>query len=216
MDSNIFKKMAAISAEIETVAKKLSVGYGNSTYKAVAENDILEAVKPLEAKHGVYSYPVARELVETQILEQIDKYDKIRKSLFLRIKVTYRFVDIDNPTSYLEVVSYGDGVDSQDKAPGKAMTYSDKYALMKAYKIATGEDPDSEGSLTTTKASNSTIPPIDGGKLRTLKQYTADYTPEELKKALNSYYKVDTLEQLNMVQAAELLTKLYSKTKQTI
>ena len=28
------------------------------------------------------------------------------------------------------------------KAPGKAMTYADKYALLKAYKIITGEDPD--------------------------------------------------------------------------
>ncbi|MBR3243048.1 MAG: ERF family protein, partial [Parasporobacterium sp.] len=39
-------------------------------------------------------------------------------------------------------VTYGDGVDSQDKAPGKAMTYGDKYALLKAYKIITGDDPD--------------------------------------------------------------------------
>ena len=28
----------------------------------------------------------------------------------------------------------------------KAMTYADKYALMKAYKISTGDDPDKEAS----------------------------------------------------------------------
>ena len=33
-------------------------------------------------------------------------------------------------------------MDTQDKATGKAMTYADKYALMKAYKITTGDDPD--------------------------------------------------------------------------
>ena len=31
---------------------------------------------------------------------------------------------------------------AEDKAPGKAMTYADKYALLKAYKIQTGDDPD--------------------------------------------------------------------------
>ena len=33
-----------------------------------------------------------------------------------------------------------------DKAPGKAMTYADKYALMKAYKMVTGDDPDQNAS----------------------------------------------------------------------
>lgn len=40
----------------------------------------------------------------------------------------------------------GDGIDTQDKAPGKAMTYSDKYALLKAYKIISGDDPDQNPS----------------------------------------------------------------------
>ena len=44
------------------------------------------------------------------------------------------------------MVSYGDGIDTGDKAPGKAMTYSDKYSLLKAYKVATGDDPDKEAS----------------------------------------------------------------------
>ena len=44
------------------------------------------------------------------------------------------------------MVSYADGIDSGDKATGKAMTYSDKYSLLKAYKIATGDDPDKDAS----------------------------------------------------------------------
>ena len=32
--------------------------------------------------------------------------------------------------------------ENSKKGSGKAMTYSDKYALMKAYKISTGEDVD--------------------------------------------------------------------------
>ena len=45
-----------------------------------------------------------------------------------------------------KVTTYGDGIDSGDKSVGKAMTYADKYALLKAYKIVTGDDPDQEAS----------------------------------------------------------------------
>ena len=142
---NIFEKMSAITAELTAVAKNLSVGEGRSSYKAVGEADVLAAVRPLEVKHKVYSYPVDREIVSSQIMESEKEYKgnvtKTQKQ-FMRVKTTYRFVNMENPEEFVDIVSYGDGVDPQDKAPGKAMTYSDKYALLKAYKIITGEDPD--------------------------------------------------------------------------
>ena len=145
MGTNIFKAMSEITAEISAVAKNLEVGFGSSRYKAVGEADILAAVKPIERKHGVYSYPVSREVIESGTIEREGKNGK-QVQIFMRVKVVYRFLLIDNPESYLDVVSYGDGVDAQDKAPGKAMTYADKYALMKAYKIITGDDPDQYAS----------------------------------------------------------------------
>lgn len=143
---NIYEKMSKITLEIETVGKNLEVELpGGRGYKAVGEGDVLRAVKPVEEKYGVYSYPVERQIVESG--EIVNTYkDKEKKSLFVRIETRYRFVNIEKPDEYIEIVTYGDGVDSQDKAPGKAMTYADKYALLKAYKIQTGEDPDAEGS----------------------------------------------------------------------
>ena len=142
---NIFEKMSSITAELTAVAKNLSVGEGRSSYKAVGEADVLAAVRPLEVKHKVYSYPVDREIVSSQIMESEREYKgnviKTQKQ-FMRVRTTYRFVNMENPEEYIDMVTYGDGVDPQDKAPGKAMTYSDKYALLKAYKIITGEDPD--------------------------------------------------------------------------
>ena len=61
---------------------------------------------------------------------------------FIRVRTTYRFVNIDNPAEFIEIETLGDGVDPQDKASGKAQTYADKYALLKCYKIPTGDDPD--------------------------------------------------------------------------
>lgn len=142
---NIYEKMAKATAEIETVAKNLQVGVGSASYKAVGEADVLTAVKPIEEKYGIYSYPLKRELVESNAYTTTQEYKgetKEKLTIFMRLKTTYRFVNIEKPEEFIDIECFGDGVDTQDKAPGKAMTYADKYALMKAYKIRTGDDPD--------------------------------------------------------------------------
>lgn len=145
-DLNIFQRMSAITSDLQTVAKNLTVDTGKGKgYKAVSERDIIDAVKPLEAKHGVYSYPMNREILQAEMLESETQYGT-KTSFFSRIKTTYRFVNVDKPEEYIDMVTFAEGVDSQDKGSGKAMTYSDKYALMKAYKISTGDDPDQSAS----------------------------------------------------------------------
>ena len=154
---NIYEKMLAIATEINTVSKDLEVGTGKNSYRAVGEASVLKAVKPLEKKYGVYSYPVHRTIIESGTIENetIDYNTKekiVKRNLFERIEVTYRFVNTEKPDEYIDIVSYGDGIDSQDKSVGKAMTYADKYALMKAYKLVTGDDPDQEPSEPLKKA----------------------------------------------------------------
>lgn len=145
-EMNIFQKMEAITNELGFVAKNLNVAVSKTnSYKATGEVDVLEAVKPLENKYGIYSYASNREIIESDTLTQNTQYGE-KNSLFLRMKVTYRFVNTDNPQDYIETISFAEGIDSGDKASGKAMTYADKYALMKAYKISTGEDPDQKAS----------------------------------------------------------------------
>lgn len=141
-DKNIFQRMSAITAELQTVAKNLDVETGKGkSYKAVSERDIIDAVKPLEAKHGVYSYPAMRETVDSDMLESEGQYGK-KIQFYSRIKTVYRFVNIDKPEEFIDTEVFSVGLDNQDKGDGKAMTYGDKYALMKAYKISTGDDPD--------------------------------------------------------------------------
>ena len=147
---NIYQRMAAITAELQTVAKNLNVetGKGNG-YKAVSERDVIDAVKPLEAKHGVYSYPASRRVLESAVLESESEWNgKVTKktTFFERIETVYRFVNTYYPTDFIETTTFAEGIDSQDKGSGKAMTYADKYALMKAYKISTGDDPDQTAS----------------------------------------------------------------------
>ena len=147
---NIYEKMSRITSEIKNVNKNLEVGVGKNKYKATGEADVLKAVKELEEKYRIYSYPLSRKIVDREILENKKIYDDgttiVNNQIFMRLEIMYRFVNIDNSQEYVDIPTYGDGVDTQDKAPGKAMTYGDKYALMKAYKIISGDDPDQNGS----------------------------------------------------------------------
>lgn len=146
---NIYEKLAAITAELNVVAKNLKVGEGRNTYKAVGEADVLAAVKPLEAKYKVYSYPCSRQIVDNDVITSKKVYNGQESEVskfFMRVETTYRFVNLEDPKDYCDITTYGDGLDSGDKAPGKAMTYGDKYALLKAYKIITGDDPDQTAS----------------------------------------------------------------------
>ena len=146
---NIYEKLAAITAELNAVAKILKVGEGRSAYKAVGEADVLAAVKPLEEKYKVYSYPASRRIVDSDVITTKKVYngqESESSKFFMRVETVYRFVNTEKPEEFVDVTTYGDGVDSGDKAPGKAMTYGDKYALLKAYKIITGDDPDQAAS----------------------------------------------------------------------
>ena len=143
---NIYEKMLEATKRVGVVVKNLSVETGGGrAYKAVSERDILDAVKPIEIELGIYSYPLKRETVESEILESETKNGK-RTTFYTHLKTIYRFVNVEKPEEYIDITSYSVGLDSGDKGDGKAATYGDKYALMKAYKISTGDDPDQKAS----------------------------------------------------------------------
>jgi len=198
---NIYEKLSKITEELETVKKSLTVGSGNYGYKAVGEMDILNAVKPLEVKYGVYSYPMNRKVITSEVIDTM-KNDKVSTKFFLRIETTYRFINIDEPSEFVDQVSYGDGVDPLDKAPGKAMTYSDKYSLMKAYKIMTGDDPDQKHSKDTT-VTRTTKKVVEDISITYKKILDLKLSAEDVKK-WEDYYKVNSIldldsEQMNFI-----------------
>lgn len=204
---NIYEKLLCITSEIKNVNKNLEVGVGKNSYKAVGEADVLHAVKQLEKAYGVYSYPCKREIVDRAILETEKEYNgNVTRSnqVFLRIETTYRFVNIEKPEESIEITTYGDGIDTQDKAPGKAMTYADKYALLKAYKIITGDDPDQEHSPDTAKYTNSDNRKATPKQVEILTKY---YTGDNLTKLLASN-GVSKLDDIPLAKASEIIGKL--------
>lgn len=208
---NLYQKMSAITGELNAVAKNLFVGEGKSQYKAVGEADVLAAVKPLEQKYGIYSYPVNRTIVDHDLVTTTKSYNgqtTESTKYFLRIETEYRFVDIDKPEDYIDIKTYGDGIDSQDKAPGKAMTYGDKYALLKAYKIITGDDPDQHYSEDTKTERQPKITVNDREKEALIAQAKRTGVAMTGKNGILAKYGVTSINDLTIENYMEAMQKL--------
>jgi hypothetical protein len=145
---NLFEKIQLVGDEIRNLEKGLTVGSGNYTYKAVGDLDVTLAVKDAEKKYRLVSIPIKQELVSSEVLKTIDKYNKEKIQFVDNIKMTLRIVDLEDAEKFIDIESFGKGIDSGDKGFGKASTYARKYALLNAYKIATGEDPDKDKNET--------------------------------------------------------------------
>jgi len=153
---NLFEKIQAVAGEVMSIEKDLEVGTGNYKYKAVSDLSVTKKVKEAEIKHKLISIPMKQELVHNEVIKAAGKeVEKITYSFI--IKLTTKFIDLEKPADFIEVESFGHGLDSGDKGFGKASTYARKYALLNAYKIATGEDPDQEKSEQQTSLKNDEI-----------------------------------------------------------
>lgn len=143
---NIYQKIQSVADEIATIGKDIKVGTGSNAYKAVSDQSVVTKVKKLERKYHLLSIPsVDQELVHQEAIKVVNQgYESIVYSFI--VKMTTRFIDLDDPSITFEVISYGHGLDRGDKGLNKASTYARKYALLNAYKIATGEDGDATAS----------------------------------------------------------------------
>ena len=107
-------------------------------YRYAAETDFLEAVRPKLAAAGV---------VMTPSYEVIETHEGATKAGTPNVRITlagtFTFTHAETGDT-LNVVTIGQGVDTQDKAAYKAMTGALKYALRQTFLIETGDDPEKD------------------------------------------------------------------------
>ena len=141
---NIFQKINEVMKAIEYLTKDDKVEFGNTNYKAISEEKVTTAVRKELVKQGIVIIPIMQESTVTELI-RTDKSVNQRADVHTR----YRIQNIDDVNDFIEVESNGSGVDTQDKAVGKAMTYAYKYMLLRTFAIPTGEDPDKISSAET-------------------------------------------------------------------
>jgi hypothetical protein len=65
------------------------------------------------------------------------------KQLLTEITVEYTFINVDDPADRFNLSFYAQGADQGEKGVGKALTYAEKYMILKLFNIPTDhDDPD--------------------------------------------------------------------------
>jgi len=199
-------KIQKVSDSIKGIEKDMNVGIGNYSYKAVSDTMVTLRVKEAEKESGIISIPITQELISSEVL----RYNKKQKNSSETteaiqyvdvIKMTLRIYDIDTE-KFIDVESFGRGLDSADKGFGKASTYARKYALLNAYKIATGEDPDLE------KSKKETITTTDEKRVKIIDYLTQN---NEYCLEITKHFNLRSLEDLTATHVNKIHTNLSKK-----
>lgn len=136
----LIRKLAEVAGTVDRIPKRgHNAHFG---YDYVTEADVADAVRKEFSERHLVMYP---DVLSTELLDG--------KFCLLNIKWTL----VDGETG--ETLSYhipGMGQDSGDKGPYKAITGSQKYAVMKLLQLSTGDDPErdsgGDGKATAGKA----------------------------------------------------------------
>lgn len=188
---NLYQKIQAVSNEIKNIEKNMTVGKGSYSYKAVQDIDVTLEVKEAETKYKLVSIPIKQELVKSEIIKVVKDGGGESIQYMDIVKMTLRIINLEKTDEFVDVESFGRGLDSGDKGFGKASTYARKYALLNAYKIATGEDPDENRSKEQTPVTVDEI-----------KNSVVNYmmTDNVYKQNLLSYFNVGSPDDMNAEQ----------------
>lgn len=121
---NIHQRLVAASKEIGHIDKEAT----KAGFKAVSHDKVTDAIRGPLLNAGVLAAPLSMERTQNGNRTEVD--------------MVVRFANSDNPEDYIDVPSFGYGIDSRDKGPGMAISYAFKYACLKVLSLRTGEDTD--------------------------------------------------------------------------
>lgn len=130
-DKNIYQRINAVMAECDYLQKE-SAGMG----KGVKYDDVIAMLRPLMIKHRIVMRVTQLDFCH---LEGLGAGKQNLFQGFYQLDL----INIDKTDQIMTQTASGQGMDTGDKAPGKAQTYAVKIMLTKGFALETGEDEES-------------------------------------------------------------------------
>ena len=115
-------------------------------YRFASESAFIAALRPALVKHGLELLPVGCDLLESKSWER----EPGKWSFRTIVRMRYLLGHVSGAT--LELCMPGEGIDTSDKATGKACTQSFKWLLRQMFVVETGLEPDRDTPEVTTPA----------------------------------------------------------------
>ena len=136
----VYQAINAVQSELSATGiakdrKNVAQGY---SFRGIDE--VYNALSPLLAKHGLCILPRCTERV------CVERQNNKGTALFyVTVRADFDFVSSEDGSKHT-VTTYGEAMDSGDKATNKAMSAAFKYAAMQAFSIPTEGDNDADAT----------------------------------------------------------------------
>lgn len=175
--------------ELPLIGKNMEVGFGQNKYKGVSWSDVASAFNPVFKKNGLVIVPTDYD-VKTKPESFQDHNGKLKHRVFVEVKATYKVLHVSGQS--IELSGVGQGVDTQDKAVGKATTYAYKNMLMYMFTVAGDmDDIDNTHSDDLPQQTIPVITPAQANELLSIAKTKNAQVVEQVK----SFYKITNFSQ---------------------
>lgn len=136
---NIYQKLI----EVRKVVPYLQKAETGQQYKYVSSSQVLASVRQKMDELNLLLIP---KVVAHQVTSKEKQTSKgsLTTEYFTELDMEFIWVNADEPNETIMIPWYGQGIDTAgEKGVGKALTYAEKYFLLKQFNIATDkDDPD--------------------------------------------------------------------------
>jgi hypothetical protein len=139
-EKKVYQAIAQVTEKLAKEGISKSRNNAQQGYKFRGIDDVYNALAPFLASSKLCILPNVQER------EVIERQTKSGGALFyVTVKVDFAFVSAEDGSEH-HVITYGEAMDSGDKATNKAMSAAYKYAAMQAFCIPTEGDNDADAT----------------------------------------------------------------------
>ncbi|MCM1221552.1 MAG: ERF family protein [Lachnospiraceae bacterium] len=139
-DKKIYESINAIQSALAKTGISKDRKNQQQGYAFRGIDDVYGALAPLLAQHGVCVFP---RVTERQCIER--QTQRGGALFYVTVRVEFDFVSSVDGSSHT-CITYGEAMDSADKATNKAMSAAYKYACLQTFCIPTDGDNDADAT----------------------------------------------------------------------
>lgn len=135
---SVYKAINLVQADLvkEGITKSRKNAQQGYSFRGI--DDVFNALSPLLAKHGLCILP---RMLSRDVQERATQKGGVL--FFVTVEAEFDFVCTEDASKHV-VRTFGEAMDSADKATNKAMSAAYKYAALQAFAIPTEADNDAE------------------------------------------------------------------------
>lgn len=134
---SVYKKMHQVQAATRSLAANTEGQTGAARYNYVSGAKLLGVIRPLMDKLGLILTQEVVDIKNEPITYMTRNGEKTE--MFTTVHIRFTWVDTDDGSQVVNDF-FANGMNAWDKGLGSALTYAERYYLMKTFHIATDED----------------------------------------------------------------------------